>query len=671
LPVLRDTVRREPDLPDIVTFAEHPSFVGDGGPGLYPRQRTLLRLIYLDEEHMNSYDRKVIDGWAAGFYEGDKRWGVPPDVRARIAWNRERGRRHFGHVLFIGGRRAGKGHIGAIIAAYEMYRLLLLGDPQAHFGLSRGKHLRTFVSATSYFQARDNQFADLFNLVTGGRCFRGNIATANQRFLSLFTEADRRRFREQGRRDASFEKHFASIRASAIGSNAPSGRGSACNMLIFDEFGHHIVGTRGPRTADEVYRAHVPSLDQMRGDGMVYIPTTPYTKDGRAYKLYEDALALDPGGSLAVNPDFLVIQLPSWGPYDDAFDLTATEGRVFVTVPERYDEDMIRKLRRDPDFAAVEYEAQWGPTEGGYLDEAVVDRMFQPFCPNCGRSLGDLDRCPACDVEARSLEEQDHGILTWSYRGHGDPGASGSNFAILIAHVEPFEDEEGDIAFHVVVDWSKVWRPSDYHDGQVPYNTVEREIAAYVARFKTMTVLSFDQWSSFPLLPRLRERLGSLRFHPEVVKADFNVRSNYERAERFKAAAGMGWIHAYRDIFGPDDRSLLELELKGLQLRNGKIAHSTVGIVRTKDLADCLMEVTSELLKDQLDRGLIRNRLAATRLAAGARGGYHSGTAPNPLAGWGRGREGLDAFTRDRGRRGYGNQLDPPYRHRSYSRRLP
>jgi hypothetical protein len=95
-------------VPDIVTFAEDPSFLGDGGPGLHPRQRTLLRLIYLETEMMTSYDREVIDSWASNFYLGPDRFGTVLDIWDRVRWLRAHGRDHFSHVILIGVAEAGR-----------------------------------------------------------------------------------------------------------------------------------------------------------------------------------------------------------------------------------------------------------------------------------------------------------------------------------------------------------------------------------------------------------------------------------------------------------------------------------------------------------------------------------------------------------------------------------
>src|SRR3954452_19682266 len=84
--LLRKTLTGASELPDIVTFAEHPSFVGDGGPGLLPRQRTALRLFFGEREHMTAYDEDTIEGWRTTFHDSHMRVGVPYDAWDRLEW---------------------------------------------------------------------------------------------------------------------------------------------------------------------------------------------------------------------------------------------------------------------------------------------------------------------------------------------------------------------------------------------------------------------------------------------------------------------------------------------------------------------------------------------------------------------------------------------------------
>jgi hypothetical protein len=616
-----------------VTFAEHPSFVGDGGPGLYPRQRTLLRLIHLETELFSPYDQDVIGRWAEGFHRGDQRWGVQPDIDRRIAILRDRGMHGFRTVVLIAGRRASKGHLGAVTGAFGLYRLIAMDDPQAAYGIAAGKRLLTLCTATTYEQARDNQFADLYRVVTQGPCFRDYLADASHNRLSLWTPADLRRIAERGRRDRRFQVEQASIRASAVAPNASGVRGSACTCLIFDEFAHSHEGTESTRTGEQVYRALVPSLGQVHPDGMVYIPTSPWTKETHAHRLYEMALEVDEAGDPKY-PDMLLVQLPSWGPYEDAFDVEATEGRVFASVPMAPDDRVRQEREADPVSYAVEYLAQWREVEEGFLDPRSVESIFDPFCEGCGRPVIGDEACGQCGGSPRVLSEEETGRFVFMYRGHGDPASRGTNFAYVLAHCEDFTFDEN-VWSHVLVDRVRIFRPADYPNRTIPFDRVEDEIVADLLRFPSLAVFSYDQFGSIATIPRLRERLVVAGHKATVKEVVFTPQSNDERAHTARTAISRGWVHSYRDTLAPMGRSQLELELKSLKLRGGRVVAPTGGPIRTKDAVDCLFVLISELLKDQLIRLPIRRRLSETKLQAGALGGYRStpiANGPSPIS---------------------------------------
>jgi hypothetical protein len=93
----------------IIEFAESDEYCGKP---LYPRQRTLLKIIWLEE--LDGYDEDVLDEWIRG---------DDPDVVmcSKIRERRERliseGYKHFREVMLIGGRRSSKGHLTGISIA--------------------------------------------------------------------------------------------------------------------------------------------------------------------------------------------------------------------------------------------------------------------------------------------------------------------------------------------------------------------------------------------------------------------------------------------------------------------------------------------------------------------------------------------------------------------------
>ena len=608
--IAKQSLQSNKDIPDIVTFAEHPAFLN--GSKLFPRQKTLLRLICLETENLTEYDYAIIEEWTKNFDFNGDRVGVSPDIMDRIAILKAEGYKHFREVINITGRRGGKGHIGGILGAYKNWQLLMLDDPQYHYNVDKSKDLYLFSVATNIEQAAKYQFADLSNAILNGPCFQPYIADSKERFIALRTPADVRRiaaFEARGIRPA---RLIASVRNMAVTSNSKSSRGAAAFAVMFDEFAHMLVGTGGARTSEEVYNAITPALDQMGKDALIYIPTSPFTKVGKAYNLYESALEKDEEGK-PMYPNMMMAQLPSWGPYEDWDDPVVTQGYTFRNSPQKYDEQMKSLEKREPDVFKVERLSQWAEVTNAYLNPKMVERMFEPFVDARG--------------ELRELEPQNEGKFSVIYHGHCDPSKSGANTAAMICHVEKIPDpEDGEEWYHVIVDWMNVWNPEDYEDNQIDYEEIEEDLVDMLCAFRTTKVFSFDQYGAFVTLPRLKKRLKQVNppHKVSIREEKFTKESNMKRAERFKSAIGMNWVHAYRDPFGPNQTSLLEQELKFLQEVNGRVTKQKFGPIRTEDVSDCLMVCVDALLEDNFVRLEMRDRLSGTDLNAGAQGGYHS-----------------------------------------------
>ena len=340
------------------------------------------------------------------------------------------------------------------------------------------------------------------------------------------------------------------------------------------------------------------------------------TKVGKAYDLYENALTRE--DDKPAYPNMLMAQLPSWGPYEGWDNPSATFGGFqWNRAPQTYDEDMKKLEKREPDTFKVERLSQWAEVTNAYLNPKLVDRMFMPFKDATG--------------EMREIEPVFEGRFNITYYGHCDPSKSGANTASMICHVEKIPDpEDGEEWYHVIVDWMKVWDPQDYPDNQIDYEEIGEELVDILCQFRTTKVFSFDQYGAFVTLPRLKKRLQQI--HPphkvKVREEKFTKESNMRRAERFKSALGMDWIHAYKDNYGPNGTSLLEQELKFLQEINGRVDKQKFGPIRTSDISDCLMVCVDALLEDNFVKLEMRDKLKNTDLFIGGQGGYHTGNAP-------------------------------------------
>lgn len=590
---------------DIVTFATHPSFCGEK---LYPRQITLLKLIYLQTETMTDYDISVIEEWRNGFLNPAQAEGVQPDIWERVSYLKERGYRRFPHIEAVIGRRGSKGKIGGILGTESLAHLYSLDDWQGYYGISPGKDGYLSVVATGKAQAVKFQFADIKETITSCLYLQKHISKNQTQAIHIRTPADLRRIAYMKRNKIPIEYEIASLRAVPMSSQSSTGRGATGFANFFDEFAHMLAGSSS-RSGEEVYEAYQPSLDQFGKDSLTYIPSSPFTKVGRFYSLYKEGSVLmstyddDTGrvgyerktveqlgmsdgdaeeaiSELTANPEMLIVQLPSWGLYKDWQRAPELVGHKIAHPIQSYDDRMKRLEKSNPEKFKVERRSQFASVMDAWLDPQKVDEIFEPW-------------------EGRVLKLQDRGKLSHRYYMHCDPALNNDNFALAIGHSEDAPaDEHGDVWPHVIIDFMKVWKPTDYEDGKIDYIQVLHEIDDILKRFPSTVTASFDQWQNQAFIPVLKRDFPNVN----VIVENFTASSNQDRMERIKSAINLGWLHSPKDDFFNDQGdSLLEMELKFLQKEKNKVDHPSFGPVTTKDLFDCVNVVTDRLLKDALD----------------------------------------------------------------------
>jgi hypothetical protein len=157
---------------------------------------------------------------------------------------------------------------------------------------------------------------------------------------------------------------------------------------------------------------------------------------------------------------------------------------------------------------------------------------------------------------------------------------------------------------HVIFDFLHVWRPGDFppdEDGRRKIDPIQvmSGIEQILTAFPSTKKITFDQYDSALGMAQLRKK-----FSPGIQVAEvlFTEKENQRRAEKFKSALNLGWMHAYNDGFYEDGGSLLEMEMKFLSERNGRVVKQDFGPVTTKDLFDAASVVATDLLRDALDR---------------------------------------------------------------------
>jgi hypothetical protein len=388
------------------------------------------------------------------------------------------------------------------------------------------------------------------------------------------------------------------------------------NCQAYDEMAH-VVASGANRSAEEVYGAATPSLDQFGFDGFIIEPSSPWQMLGQFYVNYCNALLEDEEGE-PVYPEMLMIQLASWDIYKDweiahtlpvfpegyKGDLGEYEGQPTLYFNplrgaiQAYDDQMARLEQSNPETFRVERRSHFAVAMDAYLKEEKVRQIFAPW------------RERLENYGAPQLGMQERGRLDLDYKAHGDPSKSNANFGLAMAHAEPGPDGR----LHVVFDKIHHFHPGDFEDHIVDYDEIEEWIWDNMLGPFMPTEMTFDQFNSAQVIQRLakRSRRAALPKVTQVYEKTATKQHNWKRAEIFKTAVYMGWVHApwYEQA---------ELELRFLQEKNGVVDHPDSGPVQTKDVADAMMECVMALIGDQIVS--MRSELGSMRPSGALQGG--------------------------------------------------
>lgn len=583
-------------VPDPITFVMSEDYLDRSN--MYPRQATLLKIIFLRLDLLTEYDHSVIDEWEQSFRETGNN-GVAPGVRRRMAKLRKEKRKWFRETLLVMGRRAGKGHISGLSMAYVLWNYMAKGDPQRYYGVDRDKKLVAMVFAGKRDQAKATVWQDAVNYITGSTCFAPYIrAPLQAEKLSVYAPHDFIRMRKRAQQGINPDDiNMATFEVVPKESTLMAGRGPTSFCQAYDEMAH-VVASGANRAAEEVYGAATPSLDQFGVDAFIIEPSSPWQMLGQFYVNYCNALLEDEDGE-PVYPEMLMIQLTSWDIYKDweiaaqipvfpegyQGDLGEYIDKPLPRFPElrgaiqAYDDQMARLEQSNPETFKVERRSHFAVALDAYLKEEKVKQIFQPWTERLPHFGGPL------------LGMQERGRLDLDYKAHGDPSKSNANFGLAVAHAEPGPDNR----LHVVFDKIHHFEPQNFEDHIVDYDEIEGWIWDSMLEPFMPTEMTFDQFNSAQVIQRLgkRSRRSSLPKKTMVYEKTATKQHNWQRAEIFKTAVNLGYVHApyYEQA---------ELELRFLQEKNGVVDHPDSGPVQTKDVADAMMECVMSLIGDQI-----------------------------------------------------------------------
>lgn len=632
----------------IVEFAESPKFCGKV---LYPRQRLLLKIFFLEE--LTPQEDKILDYWIAGGADGQE-IDISPDIRERMQWCKDNGYNHFHEIVLVGGRRCSKGFLTAISMAKLVYDLIQMQDPQQVYGIDKGKEIMFSVVAASEQQAKEMQYADFQSTINTCNAVQRNIYKTQELEFSLMTEADIRQVQGMKRRGRRVQRDESSIRGKAMAANARTIRGSATMGLVFDEFAFFMEGDND-QSAAKIYDAALPAVDQFIREGMIFCNSSPYSKIGKFYERYEHGMKgkEDEG----YEPTMVALRFPSWALFEGWWEDPDYQGpKKCITASPDWDPDRkkldeygnptdedyytlddqanIRIARtaeaKDPITYKVERRGFFAEVIDAYLDPEKVDRMFY------GRPDWKPNRTPELTYYPYDMNWTD-ATARYKYAAHIDPSSTTAGFGFALAHTETLQigPNQEDIDTHVVFDVIQRWDPHEFTGGAIEWEPILETLLQYIWYFRPVS-MTFDQhqnrWPMEWLQKKIRERgLGDTR----VFEKTADIQRNWNRAEVFRTALYHNRVHAPSQSFA--DCKWASEELKYLQeiktARVPRVEKQDVGPVQTKDVADCMMEVVEVLIGSEFDRG----EALAQPMAFGAPGGYRLGgfgQVPDEISAW-------------------------------------
>lgn len=633
----------------IIDFAESKAFCNRV---LYPRQRLLLKLFFLEE--LDEEEERVLDIWQAGGRDGSE-VEISPGIRERMEILKEQGFKHFREIVLVGGRRCSKGFLTGLSLAKLMYDCLQLQDPGRHYGIDVDKEICFSCVAASLDQAKDTQYADFSSMVNSCAAMSRYIHKVQHLEFSVATESDLRKLESWKRQKRVVERDVSKLRGKALPANARTIRGTATMAIVFDEFAHFQQG-ESDQSDSEVYSAAKPSLDQFGRDAMMFVNSSPYSKVGTFYERYEAGMEVDGDTGKPAYPEVLALRFPSWALFEGWWEDPHYRGpRKCITVSPDWDpnerqpdgrfkhseEDRANiSLARqeeasDPEKYKVERRGRFSEVIDAYLIPEMVDRMF------AGR--------PKLWVpETRQWEYQSFAPnWDWStyenkYYGHFDPSSTTAGFGFALGHIEVFEFE-GKQEQHTVFDIIKRWKPQDFPNNVIDWEPILEWTLGIADLFRPEQI-SFDQYNTDYPITWLNQQFRKRRISTRVFKKTPTAQTNWDRAEVFRTALYRDFIHAPHTSHHEDLKWVSE-EFKYLQeIKTGKtprVEKQDIGPVRTKDMADCCMEVVYDTIGD-LMANQVRGSLGSEPIRTGAPGGYPLG---GPTRG-GKGRPGKQSASR-------------------------
>lgn len=415
--------------------------------------QTVIMKLYADEPLSTRVKPPYRISEQQWFEEMVDRGRFPANTYERVQERRGKG---FTNILLSMGRRSGKSTMIGIAALYTVYKVLMHDDPQAYYGIQTGDVIEIAVAATTDAQSRKGPFMKIVNFckdaVANGTPLAEWIDKEGIQSKTIYFKTRQDKKQEDDlKRKKSKSMRNASVQIAAYNSNIDAFRGNSVIAGILDEFALIDITNDGYDPAEYFYSTLSASIPQFKGDGRMFILSTPKGRAGKFYSIYQDVYSGKTRSTIG-------IRMPTWEAWEYEPDplytlqsLSDSEDIPFIWDKEI--EDAEEAIERAPASFKREFgaefegaEDQWIPSF--YLTTEHEERGF--FRPH--------------------LKHEVRGRVGKVYAAHADPARTNDAFAIVLAHKEIHDGKE-----IVVIDQAVRWFVA-------PYPTYEERDYEFIIR---------------------------------------------------------------------------------------------------------------------------------------------------------------------------------------------
>lgn len=418
-------------------------------------------------------------------------------------------------LVLVCGRRGGKSKIGAIVSAYEAYRLIKKPHPQKEYGITDNAeiHLTTVATSTDQSELLFNDIASYIDSCEYFDKYKNPPTLQNMKLRSYYD----------------IQATGPSGRTSIIIRAAPcSGRGlrGPANIVIVMDEQAHFVDNSANKSDDAIYEAITPSTLSFGKAARILNLSSPLNKQGKLYELYQGSFTSE---------KLLMFQIPTW--------------ELFSEVDPS---ELRERFRRNQDVYWCEYGAQFSDTVKSWMNHDAFIKCIEP-----------------------TLKPKIRGIPRVPHFMGVDIGLKNDQTAISIIHIEntqePVFNIDGKVIDEITVpkyelDYQEVIQAGvGEHADRVflDFDAIADRIVALCNDFYVHEGF-FDQYNGIPLKQRL-DKLGMSQFE----MAYFDRRINSELYNNFMLQTIDGKLRLYDEPPKKPEAGQLASTKEGLEYKYG------------------------------------------------------------------------------------------------------